>query len=83
MRDPATKAVRAGTYPGEGAVSAEAVQVGRNIADDMTGFMGSYLRDLELGTVTRLPLTKNDEFNAKLKELTRTIVPMKEAAASK
>jgi hypothetical protein len=82
QRDPATKAVRAAGYPGEGATSTAAVQVGQGAAANMTGFLGSYLRDIEVGKIFKLPLTKNDEFNAKLKELTRTVVPAKESPAT-
>ncbi len=83
VRDPATKAIRVLAYTGEGAISTEAVKVGSGIAEHMTGFLGSYFRDFESGKVFKLPLTKNDDFNAKLKELVRTVVPIKEAAATK
>lgn len=79
VRDPATKAVGVAGYTGEGAVQADAKKVGAGVASNMSGFLGAVLQDLDMGKIATFPQPKNPEFNAKLAEIVRTVVPIKPA----
>ena len=89
VRDPVTKAVKAAEYTGEGMTQTDAKQVG---VIDVThvgmighGALGSWLSDFlqgpENGTIAKLPLSGNPEFNARLREFARKAVPVKPADA--
>ena len=79
VRDPATKAVRVAGYAGEGAVRTEAKRVGMAGGGVTESVFGAFLETMDFGKISKLPLPKNPEFNARLGELARTAVPIKAA----
>ena len=94
VRDPATQAVGVAAYMGEGMTQTAAKQVGGgggivlgNVPGSaLGGAAGSAVGDLlrasaGVGKLAKLPPSKNLEFNARLGQLVRTIVPIKAADA--
>lgn len=89
VRDPATKAIKAAKYTGEGMTQTDAKQVGvidvNKVGMLGRGFVGSMLSDFlqgpENGTIVKLPQSGNPEFNAKLREFARKAVPVEPSDA--
>jgi hypothetical protein len=91
VRDPATKAVKAAEYTGEGMTQTDAKQVAvvdvKQVAvREGHGLVGAWLSDFlqgpENGTIAKLPQSGNPGFNAQLREFARKAVPVKPADAA-
>lgn len=80
VRDPVTKAVKVAGYTGEGMTQAGAKQVSAAMGV-AAYFLYEFIEGRDKGKITKLPQSKNPEFNAKLSELARNAVPVKPADA--
>lgn len=81
VRDPVTKAVSVAGYAGDGMTQTGARKVG-GVGGGVAGyFLNEFIEGRNKGKITRLPQSKNPEFNARLGEFARKAVTLKPADA--